>query len=449
MYHEDSAAGRLSRFAVETVSVPAEIRAEAVRSLVNHFACAVAGSQAEATKTLLAVLRDASGQGHCTVVAHPDTKLPAPEAAFINAVMSNVQDFDDTHQRTVIHPTAPIAPALFALAERQVISGPALLDAFAIGVDVACRIGNAMSPEHYRRGWHITATCGIFGAAVATSRLLGLDAKGVHHALGIAAGQAAGLVENLPHGAKNVGIGNAARNGYLSALLAQAGLDGPPDALAGRFGYFSVIGPLIDPDALTEGLGRDWELLQNDYKPWPVGVVLNPVIDACLTLRERLGEAAAKVQAVTVSGHPLLAERTDRAVLTGANDTRLSSHHVAAICFLRGNPGLDDFTDAALRDTELSAFRARVRVEATEAIPVGAAIVSATLPDGRVETIEVMHALGSHERPLSDAELDTKFRTLSAGNRAGLDVEALLAALRDIDSCADVRGVLMLAAGGG
>lgn len=447
MSDENSAARHLSRFAAETTEVPEPVRAEAVRSLVNHFGCAVAGSGTEATEFLLVVLRELCGEGPGTVIAHPGTRFPAAEAAFINAVMSNVHDFDDTHQRTVIHPTAPIAPALFALSERQTVSGRALIDAFAIGVDIACRIGNAMSPEHYRRGWHITATCGIFGAAAAAGRLLGLDADGIHHALGIAAGQGAGLVENLPHGAKNVGVGNAARNGLLSARMARAGLDGPPDALAGRFGYFNVVGPLADPDALTDGLGSDWELLQNDYKPWPVGVVLNPVIDACLILRERLGERASTIEAVTVSGHPLLAERTDRAVLTGANDTRLSSHHVAAICFLRGNPGLDDFTEAALRDTALSAFRGRVRVEATEAIPVGAAAVSATLPDGRVETAEVEHALGSRKRPLSDAQLDEKFRTLTAGNAANIDVEALLAALRGLDDSSDVSTVLRLAVG--
>lgn len=449
MNENETASRQLSRFVTETADVPAPVRAEAVRSLVNHVGCAIAGSRAEATLTLLAVLQAQYGQGSATVIGHPDVRLPAPEAAFINAVMSNVHDFDDTHQRTVIHPTAPIAPALFALAQQQVVGGAALIDAFAIGVDVACRVGNAMSPEHYRRGWHVTATCGVLGAAAAVGRLIGLDADGIHNALGIAAGQAAGLVENLPHGAKNVGVGNAARQGLLSALMAREGLDGPPDALGGRFGFFNVVGPLSDPAAITGGLGTVWELSENDYKPWPVGVVLNPVIDACLELRQRLGAATDQIEAVTVSGHPLLAERTDRAVLKSANDTRLSSHHVAAICFLRGNPGLDDFTTEALQDPTLSAFRTRVRVEATEAIPVGAARVSVTLSAGRLETAEVVHARGSRERPLSDEELDDKFLTLSNGNAAGIDANALLSALRDIARNEDVRTVLTLAAGRG
>ena len=437
----------LSRFAAEAEDIPAAVCAEAVRSLVNHFGCAIAGSRARETLALLDVLRAQYAGGGGAVVAHPGLALPWPEAAFLNAVMSNVHDFDDTHQRTVIHPTAPVAPALFAVAGMRPVGGPDLLDAFAVGVEVACRIGNAMSPEHYRHGWHITASCGIFGAAAGVGRLLGLDAVGIHHALGIAAGQAAGLVENLPYGAKNVGVGNAARNGLLSALMAQAGIDGPPDALGGRFGFFNVIGPLTEPAALTEGLGESWELLVNDYKPWPVGVVLNPVIDACLVLRERLGDDAGRIASITVTGHPLLAERTDRAVLNGANDTRLSSHHVAAICFLRGNPGLGDFTEAALNDPALAAFRGRVRVEATETIAVGSARVSVALEGGGSETVEIEHARGSRQRPLSDDDLDSKFRTLTAGNAAGIDGEALLSVLRALGTCEDVAPVLRLAAG--
>ena len=249
-------------------------------------------------------------------------------------------------------------------------------------------------------------------------------------------------MENLPHGAKNVGVGNAARGGLLAALMARTGMDGPPDALEGRFGFLNVVGPLVDRAALVDGLGESWELLANDYKPWPVGVVLNPVIDACLELRDRLGDASAGVVSVVVKGHPLLAERTDRPRLERANDCRLSSHHIAAVCFLRGSPALADVTEAALNDPAIANFRERVRVEATDAIPVGSAGVEARLEDGTVHAVYVEHARGSRARPLSDGELDDKFRTLAAG--ADVDGVLLLSALRSLSGSDDEAALLTL-----
>src|SRR4029077_8693951 len=156
------------------------------------------------------VLTSLSGAERVTVLGRME-RLDVLGAAFINAVGANLLDYDDTHLPTVIHPTAPVAPAALALAEQRGLSGAAMLHAFVLGAEVECRIGNAVSPGHYARGWHITATCGVFGAAAAVARPLGLAPARRAHALGIAGSQSAGVVENLATAAKNVGIGNAAR----------------------------------------------------------------------------------------------------------------------------------------------------------------------------------------------------------------------------------------------
>ena len=140
-------------------------------------------------------------------------------AAFVNAASGNVFDFDDTHHPTIIHPTAPVAPALFALAESQPMSGAALLHAFVLGVEVECRLGNAVSPWHYRRGWHITSTCGVFGAAAAVAKVLALDAEHIVWALGNASAQSSGLVETLGTMAKSIGVGAAARGGLVGRAV--------------------------------------------------------------------------------------------------------------------------------------------------------------------------------------------------------------------------------------
>ncbi len=201
----------LGRFvaASDWSDIPPALRHEAKRSILNHLGCALGVARDPAVTTALRIMAAFAGAPVATVVGQ-GTKLDPMSAAFVNAIASNLLDYDDTHLATVIHPAAPVAPALFALAEQRGLSGAAVLHAFLLGGEVECRIGNAVSPGHYARGWHITATCGVFGAAAGCAKLLGLSAERTGHALGIAASQSAGLVENLPTGAKNVGVGNAA-----------------------------------------------------------------------------------------------------------------------------------------------------------------------------------------------------------------------------------------------
>jgi MmgE/PrpD N-terminal domain len=178
-----------------------EVRHEGRRSLLNFIGGALGVAHAPSIEMALRVLEPFSAPKRVTVLGRME-RLDPLSAAFINAVAGNLLDYDDTHLRTVIHPTAPVAPVALALAEQRGLSGAAMLHAFILGAEVTCRIGNAVSPGHYARGWHITSTCGIFGSAAASAKLLGLGAAQTWNALGIAASQSAGIVENLPSAAK-------------------------------------------------------------------------------------------------------------------------------------------------------------------------------------------------------------------------------------------------------
>jgi 2-methylcitrate dehydratase PrpD len=425
---DPTATETLGQFVAESrwEDIPPALRSIATRSLLNHIGCALGVARDPSVLTALAVMRDFAGPPIATVYGHA-TKLDPLGAAFVNAIAGNLLDFDDTHLRTVIHPAAPVAPVALALAEQLGRSGAEVLHALLLGGEVECRIGNAISPGHYARGWHITSTCGAFGAAAAAAKLLGLNAAHTAHALGIAASEAAGIVENLPTAAKNISVGNAARQGILAALFAARGYQAAPTAFEGPLGWARATGEAPDLAAITEGLGTDWEIARNTFKPYPAGIVFHAVIDAAMALRAEIRNPDL-ITEVTVAGDALLLARGDR-VVRNARDSRVSIHHGSALGFVRGRAGVADFEQAAVDDPALAAFRAKVTGRLDETLPRGAARVTARLVDGRVLERIVTHPIGSESNPLSDADLDAKFLANAAlggfAARAAAQIEAI------------------------
>jgi 2-methylcitrate dehydratase PrpD len=439
---QSHAAEILGRFVAESrwEEIAPALRQEAKRSILNNLGCGLGVAKDPAVTTALAVMRNFSGAPVATVIGQ-GVKLDPMAASFVNAIACNLLDYDDTHLQTVIHPTAPVAPALLALAEQRGFSGAAVLHAFLLGGEVECRIGNAVSPGHYARGWHITSTCGTFGAAAGCAKLLGLSAEQTAHAIGIAASQAAGLVENLPTAAKNVGVGNAPRNGILAALLAEQGYKAAPASIEGPLGFARATGDAPDLAQITEGLGARWEIAKNTYKPYPAGIVFHAVIDACLALREELGAAPDAIASVTVAGDALLLARGDR-VVNNERDARVSIHHSAALGLVRGRAGVADFEMPAVTDPVLAAFRAKVAAKLDESLPRGAATVTLRLADGREFQRTVVHPRGSFERPMSDAELDEKFRDNAAIGGFADRADVAITALWGLDAAPNVARLM-------
>lgn len=377
----------LARFFAESrwEDIPPPMRHEARRALLNVAGCILAGRREPAVELLAKALG----------------RELLSDAVVLGAA-ANALDFDDTHVPTVIHPGPPVGGALFALAQYRAMSGRELLHAYILGVEAACRIGNAVSPGHYQHGWHITATCGVFGAAVAAAAILHLDEKRLHCALALAATQACGLVEMLGSAARALNPGFAARNGIAAALIAEQGIETPERALEGRRGFINVFGVAQDPSVLTAGLGETWELARVAYKPYPAGVVLHALIDACLKLR-----SPREPQKIAVKLHPLAIERGDRPEPRDGVEARLSAQHCAAVALVYGAAGVAQFSDAVVADPAVRRARARVTLAPEERLDPMATIVNI---DGREVHAEL-------RQTMSDAELEAKFRAL-AGARA-------------------------------
>jgi len=441
-----SVSGRLGQFVAASAwaAVPEAVRASGLRSIFNHLGCALGVARDPAVVTALSVMRGFAGTPVATVVGQ-GVRLDAMSAAFVNAVASNLLDYDDTHLDTVIHPAAPIAPPLLALAEQRGLSGAAVIHAFLLGGEVACRIGNAVSPGHYARGWHITASCGVFGAAAGAAKLLDLDATRTAHAIGIAASLSGSIIENLPTAAKNLGVGNAARSGLQAALFAEAGWEAAPEAIEGRLGWAQATGGAADLARLLDGLGTRWEIARNTYKPYPAGIVFHAVIEASLSLRERIGVPADAITRVEVAGDALLIARGDR-VVRNARDARVSIHHCAALGLVRGRAGVAEFEQEAVEDAALSAFRGRVAAVEDATLPRGAARVTLWLADGRRVEARVDEPEGSEARPMSDDALDAKFLDNAALGGFAARGPGMLAAVRGLGEAAEVGKVMALLA---
>ncbi len=437
----------LARFVADSrwEDVPAGVRHEAKRTLLNSLGAAFAGCRDAAVDQALAVLQPFSGPAEATIIGRGE-RTDALTAAFVNGVSATVLDFDDTHHPTIIHPAAPVAPALLALAERTRRSGREFLHALILGVEAECRIGNAVTPWHYAHGWHITSTCGVIGAAVAVGKLLALDRQRMVAAIGLGANQACGLVESLGSMAKSVSVGNAPRNGIVAALLAERGFTTAPATLEGERGFARVMGQDADLSAIGRDLGAVWESAKNTYKPYPCGIVLHPVIDALLELRARHDLRPESVERVTVRGHPLLRQRTDRARPRAGREASVSLQHTVGVCLIHGRASVAEYSDARAAEPAVQALGDRVEVEEDPSIAVGAAAVSLRTRDGRTLALEVEHALGSLSRPMSDVQIEAKVREHAAISAPDAPVERLIDAVWALDRADDAAEVARLSA---
>ena len=434
---------RLAQFVAETQwdALDAPVVHQAKRALMNFFAVALIGCREGAIETALQSLAGFSVDRQAAVIGRPE-RLDALSAAFLNAASANVLDFCDTHIPTVIHPTAPVAPALFALGEMSRVRGRDLILAFILGAEIECRIGLAISPSHYRRGWHITATCGVFGAAAGGGKLLALKTEPLVSALGIAATQAAGLCECLGTPAKSVGVGNAARNGLWAALLAAQGFAGPPEPLNGTQGYFHALAEAPQLSILTDELGDGWELMKTAFKPYPCGFVVHPVLDCVIDWRRAHPDAV--VEQVTVIGNPLLAARTDRPIISTSGQSQVSVQHAVAAALVTGKAGVEQFGEACVNDPRVVTLRGKVAVKRDESFATTAAAVEIASADGKVHKLHQRAARGSDDNPMADADLEQKLREAVERVIPHNDVAALIEAIWTVDDCADIAKLTAL-----
>lgn len=438
----------LARYLVQAKAedIPAAVNREAVRSFLNWLGCAVGGSVHQTVDRTLEALRPFMGSGQATVLGRRE-KVDILNAALLNGISSHVFDFDDTHLKTIIHPAGPVAAAILALAEHRPVSGTEFLTAFILGVETECRIGNAVYPAHYDIGWHITGTAGVFGAAAAAGKLLGLDEQQMVWALGIAGTQSSGFREMFGTMCKSFHPGRAAQNGLTAALLAKQNFTSSDRVLEAPRGFGHVMSKARNFDEITHGLGERFEISLNTYKPFACGIVIHPSIDGCVQLRNEHGLKAGDVASIELTVHPLVLELTGKKTPRTGLEGKFSVYHSAAVAIIHGAAGEVEYHDEVVLDPEVIALRDRIIATASPDIREDEVIVRLTARDGRTLVKHVTHAIGSLERPMSDADLEAKFHGLVdpvIGDRTG---DALIALSRGIADLTDVGEIARAGSG--
>jgi 2-methylcitrate dehydratase PrpD len=422
--------------------IAAAVRHEAKRSLLNWIGCALGGSRHETVSKALTALAPFSGPARAGIIGRRE-RLDTLNAALVNGMSAHVLDFDDTHLRTLLHPSVPVASTLFALAERQPLNGTDFLHAFILGVEVECRIANAIYSTHNLTGY-ITGTAGVFGAAAAAGRVLGLDEQRMSWAFGIAATQAAGLREMAGTMCKSFVHGRAAQNGMLAALLAGRGFTSSEHALEAPRGFAQVLAPGSALEEVTAKLGERYEISRNTYKPHACGVVCHPVIDGCIRIRQR-DVTPSQIAAVMLRVHPLALKLTGIRSPRSGLESKWSIYHSAAVALCDGTAGEAQYTDARVCDPHVRRIREQVTAEADSGLRDDEAHVAVTLADGQRMEIHIAHALGSVDNPMTDRDLERKFRDLGRDTLTSDRVDALAAQCWAVERLPDVAEITRLA----
>ncbi len=417
--------------------LPEAVRKEGRRALLNGLACMMGGAAHPARGIFDGVLGPNFGPGEATLLG-TSRRADITHAAYANALAGTVDAFCDTHAEAVIHPSAPVIAAALALAEQRHASGEALLLAVILGLETACRLSKAVSvpPARADLGWLQTAIDGGVGAAVAAGSLLGLDAKGMASAIGIAASQAGGLRVGL--GSMTVPLVHAqgAEQGLRAALLAAGGFTAPLNIIEAEQGFAEMFSLSPALAHLTVDLGARWEILGLTYKAFPCGIVAHPVIDAALRMRAR-GLDLSAIERIEARVHPLAVKWTAKPHPRDGNEAQFSLQHWIAVALTRGTASVADVGQDRLADPQLHAMRERVTARADEAMSAISCSFTAVMKDGERVTVDVEHCQGSAGNPMSDADLEAKFRGLAGGVLDETQISTALERCRGVEKIAD------------
>jgi 2-methylcitrate dehydratase PrpD len=441
---------RLAEFIVDTrpADIPRDVMDASRDALIDTLGVALVGGLDEVGEIALKYVRDLGARSEATIWGTPVTTSMA-EAAFVNGIFGHALDFDDVHANVHGHPSTTIVPAALSVGEAVGASGEALLAAYAIGLEVAGKLGIALGNGHYQRGWHATATTGVFASTAAAGRLLGLNVEQMRHALGLAASQASGLLRNFGTMTKPFHAGHAARCAVQSALLARSGFTADTSIFDGKRSFFDSYsekdGQPLEP--LIDQLGKSWEATVPgiSYKRWPCCYCNHRPVGAMLQLIKDHAIRADQVEAVEIGFPP----GTDTALIHTNPQTGLegkfSIEYVAAATLLDGKVGIDTFSDVMVQRPEARALMKKVRryrIEDNKMYSGATGYNDVTL---RTAQGEFKHrenrAPGSPDWPMDEAERDEKFLDCAGRVLGGVGARRVLdlaIAARSLGNVADL-----------
>jgi 2-methylcitrate dehydratase PrpD len=443
----------IARFAaaIRPEDVDAEVRAIALDHIVDHFGVALAGSREPCTAIVRSLAPPASPSLGAAHAVGTGEHLGTEAAALVNGVAAHALDYDDTQLSTspegvyglLTHPTTPVMAAAGAVAEETGASGLDLLIAYVVGVEVACRLADSIHPRHYQDGFHSTGTLGTFGAAVAASRLYGLDEAGMRAALGVAASLAAGVRENFGTMTKPLNAGRAAQNGVAAARLARAGFTASGQALEGRRGFLHAAAGGYNPERIRGRLGRPWFLHTPgvSIKPYPSGSLSHPAQDVALALVQEHDVHPEDVERVVVGTNSNVPNALIYSRPTTGLEAKFSMPFCMTMAVLRRRAGLREFTDEEVRRPDVQAFLPRCTLVVDPELEAMGyqhvrSRVRIELSDGRVLQGEAEWARGYPTNPLDREALLAKFLDCAHGTMEEKEARKVFEAVRDLPSAA-------------
>jgi 2-methylcitrate dehydratase PrpD len=435
---------RLARFIVSLrhEDLPERVRSEAGRTLLNWVGCAVGAAEHETVNNAVSALLPFCGSGQASLLGRRE-RVDVLHASLLNGISSHVFDFDDTHAHTAIHPAAPVVPAILALSEYRPVHGRDFITALVAGVETELRIGEAVTPSHYDAGWHITGTAGVFGSAAATGKLLGLNERQMCWALALAAVQPVGLQEMFGSMTKSFHPGQAAQNGLRAALLASRNFTASEQPLEAKRGWFEVMSANTDYATLTD---PRWRILNNSYKPFACGLVVHAAIDGCLQLRNAYELVADAIERIDLAVNPRVLMLTGIKEPRSGLEGKFSIYHAAAVAIVEGAAGERQFGDEAVRAPATAELRRRVFPVVDPAIGKLQARVTITLKNSERRSVFVECAVGSVEKPMTDAAIADKVVRLAEGILPADQIRQVISLCHRVEALPDAGEIARCAA---
>jgi 2-methylcitrate dehydratase PrpD len=427
--------------------LPEPVKREAIRAFLNIIGCTLGGSRQEAIAVMKKAFTSHFGAPTATLIGLK-AKADVLHASYINCLSSSVDSFDDNHAEMILHPAGPVACALLALCEQRPVSGAQLLHAFALGMEVMCRLCRSISvpPARANLAWVQTGIVGGMGAAAGAAKLLGLDTQKVLWAIGIAGSKAAGYRGN--HGTMCTPLmpAQTARSGVEAAFLAEEGFTSAETSIEGKYGFCNVFAETPNAAAIVAGLGTTFDLLGITYKPYPAGVVLNPIIEAGLTLKRKNAFDSNAVNEILVIAHPTAIAITDRKHPADPMAAQLSLQHWVSAALASGKATTAELSMERISDPAIVALRDKVKMQSDPELSPDGAKVVVRLGDGRELSSVIEACIGSGQRPMSDGELEDKFRGQTAGLKSDRETDALIKLCWRIGELDDPRVIVHAAA---
>ncbi len=382
---------------------------EAKRATLDWLGCALIGSKHPTSINLVNTLKSMGSYSAVRVIGHPGLKMSLLDSPVANGQMGHILDFDDTHLGGVIlHTSTATMPALLAIGEQKKLNGQQLIVSLVAAFEGGIRTGQAM-PNHHRGGWHLTGSLGTIASSIGASRMLNLDAQKTLMALGIGCTQAAGMQQNRGSDCKSLHAGKSAYHGVLSATLASNGFNSSSEILEGNLGFTRIYSTSQDLDLLTKDLGKEWLIVSNGYKPYSCGVVLHPLIDACIGLSKASKVPWSDIANFEVLVHP------DVIRITGVDQpgsglmSKFSANHAAAVSYIDRAGGVTQFSNERSQDPAVINLRKTVKVLASANLQLDQANARITTKSGATFDMNIEHAKGTIQNPMSDKDIESKF----------------------------------------